>query len=206
VVSTGNPAAILPQTVKDFNVDLIIVGTHGRAGWKKLVLGSVAESVIDQAPCPVLTVGPSTNRTRIQESGPSEILLAGAGSNRSQLASSYALSLARKYRSRLSVVDVLEDRAGRVLAEVSQFEWDQVAEPSDRPRTTALRSPAESGTRSDLILSVANQTTADLIVLAVPANHRFTDRFLSSNSYRIVCGAACPVLTVHAGADRGPGE
>jgi nucleotide-binding universal stress UspA family protein len=206
VAAAGTLTRILPQAVKDLDADLIIVGTHGRTGWRKLALGSVAEAVIDQAPCPVLTVGPSTNRTRIQESGPSNILLASAGSNRSHLAGSYALSLARKYRSLLSVVDVLEDRAGRVLAEVSQFEWHEAAAATDRRRTAALRPPAEIGTRSDLILSVADQSMADLIVLAVPENHKFTGRFVSTNSYRIVCGAACPVLTVHAGADRGPGQ
>ena len=205
-VTRGNLTAILPQTVRDLDVDLIVVGTHGRAGWKKLVLGSMAEAVIDQSPCPVLTVGPSTNRRRIQESGPSQILLAAAGSNRSQLASSYACSLACKYRSRLSVVDVLEDRAGRVLAGVSQFEWHEVAGTSDRPRTVALRLPPQIGTRSDLILRVSDETRADLIVLAVPADHRFTDRFLSTDSYRIVSDAACPVLTFHGGADRGPGQ
>jgi hypothetical protein len=52
--------------------------------------------------------------------------------------------------------------------------------------------------KSDLILQVAHQTAADLTVLAVPATHRFSDRFVSTNSYRVVCGARCPVLTVHA--------
>jgi nucleotide-binding universal stress UspA family protein len=199
----GTLTSILPRAAKDLDVDLIIVGTHGRTGWRKLALGSVAERVIDQAPCPVLTIGPSTNRTRIQESGPHNILLVGAGSSAcSQLARSYALSLARKYRSRLTVVDVLEDRAENVLAEVSRLEWHELDEPSDHPRTQAQRSLAESGTRSDLILSVADQTTADLIVLAVPENHRFIDRLVSTDSYRIVCGANCPVLTVHGGVRR----
>ena len=50
-----------------------------------------------------------------------------------------------------------------------------------------------------LILQVADDAVADLIVLTVPAAHRFTNRFLSTNSYRVVCGAPCPVLTVRAG-------
>ncbi len=97
---------------------------------------------------------------------------------------------------------MLEDHAGRILAEVSRFEWSESAlrdttldiEPAKPPQL-----PTEIGTESDLILQVADDAAADLIVLTVPAAHRFADRFLSTNSYRVVCGAPCPVLTVRAG-------
>jgi nucleotide-binding universal stress UspA family protein len=206
VVEAGNLSAILPQIVKDLDLDLIVVGTHGRTGWRKLVLGSVAEVVVDQVSCPVLCVGPSVNRTRMQEFGPKNILLASEASTRSQLAESYALSLARKYCSRLTVVDVLEDRAGQVLATVSQLEWSEPQrgiEILDRPASGEPQLPTEIGTHSELILRVADQTSADLIVLSVPANHRFADRLVPSHSYRVVCDAPCPVLTVHARPTQG---
>ena len=194
--------AILPEIVRDLDLGLIVVGTHGRTGWRKVVLGSVAEIVVDHASCPVLTVGPSTDRNRLEQFGPESILFASDPSTRSRLAESYAFSLAQKYNSRLTVADVLEDQAGRVLAEVSRFEWPESTlsdatlerEPPKLPQL-----PTEMGTRSDLILRVADIAAADLIVLAVPAAHRFTNRFLSTNSYRVVCGAPCPVLTVRAG-------
>jgi nucleotide-binding universal stress UspA family protein len=201
-VEAADLAAILPEIVSNLDLGLIVVGTHGRTGWKKLVLGSVAEIVVDHAPCPVLTVGPSTDQNRLEQFGPESVLFASDPSARSKLAESYAFSLARKYNSRLTVADVLEDHAGRVLAEVSQFERRESelrdatleTEPPKLPQ-----SPTEIGTESDLILQVADEAAADLIVLTVPAAHRFTNRFLSTNSYRVVCGAPCPVLTVRAG-------
>lgn len=198
VVETGNLALALPHAVNDLDLDLIVVGTHGRTGWMKLVLGSVAEIFVNQASCPVLSVGPSADRTRIQKFGPKNILLASEAAARSQLAESYAFSFARKYGSRLTQVDVLENQSGRVLAKLSQFEWyepemkDAALDPGPLPL------PTEVGTQSDLILQVAHKTTADLIVLAVPPTHGFTDLFISTNSYRVICGARCPVLTVHA--------
>ena len=204
VAEAGDLAVILPRAVKDLDLGLIVVGTHGRTGWRKLVLGSVAEIVVDQVSCPVLSVGPSGNRTRIQEFGPENILLAREASSRSQLAESYASSLARKYGSRLTVVDVLENRSGRVVAQVSQLEWCEAERGNtilDRTLTSPSQLPTEIGTQSDLILQIADQTAADLMVLAVPA-HRFADRFLSTNLYRVVCGAPCPVLTVHARPER----
>ena len=200
-VEAGELVNILPGIVKDLDLGLIVVGTHGRTGWKKLVLGSVAEIVVDYASCPVLTVGPSTDRNRLEQFGPENILLASNPSARSQLARSYAFSLANKYNSRLTVDDVLEDHAGRVLAKVSEFEWresESRSAPLGGNLTGVPQLPSEIGTQSDLILQLAERTAADLIVLSVPAVHRFTNRFIPTTSYRVVCDAACPVLTVRA--------
>ena len=201
-VEAAGVSAILPEIVRDLDLGLIVVGTHGRTGWRKMVLGSVAEIVVDHAPCPVLAVGPSTDRHRLEQFGPESILFASDPSARSRLAESYAFSLAQKYNSRLTVADVLEKHAGQVLARVSQFEWAESAlretilegEPAELPHLST-----EIGTESDLILRVADDAAADLIVLTVPPAHKFTNRFLSTDSYQVVCGAPCPVLTVRAG-------
>jgi len=200
-VEAGDLAEIIPQIVSELDLGLIVAGTHGRTGWRKMVLGSVTEVIVDQASCPALIVGPSTDRTRLQQFGPENILLASGLSARSKLAEAYAFSLARKYDSRLTVVDVLEDRRGRVVAQASQLEWcvpEQTSPVVEKQAARLLQLPSEVGECSDLILRVADKTGADLIVLAVPAGHRFTDRFLSTNSYRVVCGAPSPVLTVRA--------
>jgi hypothetical protein len=51
----------LLNMIHENRIDLVIVGTHGRRGLQKLLLGSVAEEVFPMAPCPVLTVGPRTS-------------------------------------------------------------------------------------------------------------------------------------------------
>ena len=55
-VRPGVPAAEIVQYAEDQNVDLIVMGTHGRGGMAHLVLGSVAERIVRGAPCAVLTV------------------------------------------------------------------------------------------------------------------------------------------------------
>jgi len=52
----GNPAAEIARQARIGSNDLIVIGTHGRTGFKRLVLGSVAERVLHKAPCPVLAV------------------------------------------------------------------------------------------------------------------------------------------------------
>ena len=54
----GNVWAVLQRLVSEHDIDLIVVGSHGRTGARKLLMGSVAEKIFRQAPCPVLTVGP----------------------------------------------------------------------------------------------------------------------------------------------------
>ena len=53
---TGDPAQQIVRMARSKRADLIVVGTHGRRGFSKFFLGSVAERVIATAPCPVMTV------------------------------------------------------------------------------------------------------------------------------------------------------
>lgn len=59
-VRTGNPDVEILQVAKQIGADLIVMATHGRRGIRHLILGSVAEAVVREAPCPVLTVRPGT--------------------------------------------------------------------------------------------------------------------------------------------------
>ncbi|MBM4001388.1 MAG: universal stress protein [Planctomycetes bacterium] len=52
---TGDPAGAIVRLAQDEHVDLIVLGTHGRTGLSRLLMGSVAESIVRRAPCPVLT-------------------------------------------------------------------------------------------------------------------------------------------------------
>jgi nucleotide-binding universal stress UspA family protein len=52
---TGDPAGALVDFAKEEQIDLIVLGTHGRSGLSRLLMGSVAEAVVRRAECPVLT-------------------------------------------------------------------------------------------------------------------------------------------------------
>lgn len=59
LITSGNYAAEIIRVAREEMSDLIVIGTRGRTGLSHLVLGSVAERVVQLAPCPVLTVGPT---------------------------------------------------------------------------------------------------------------------------------------------------
>jgi len=56
VVRVGSPTGVIIETAKSLPADLIVIATHGRTGLKHVLLGSVAEHVVQRAPCPVLVV------------------------------------------------------------------------------------------------------------------------------------------------------
>ena len=63
-VETGDPSVRVLNAAKRMAADLIVMATHGRKGFRHLILGSVAERIVREAPCPVLTVRPGTRRVQ----------------------------------------------------------------------------------------------------------------------------------------------
>ncbi len=57
-LEVGTPAKEILRYLRDGRFDLVVMGTHGRTGFRHVVFGSVAEKVVRQAPCPVLTIRP----------------------------------------------------------------------------------------------------------------------------------------------------
>jgi len=62
LLRTGDARDVIEQTAQELGIDLIVMGTHGRRGLKRALLGSVAETIVRSAPCPVLTIR-ATNKT-----------------------------------------------------------------------------------------------------------------------------------------------
>lgn len=64
---TGTPAGAIVKLAEDENVDMIIMGTHGRTGLARMLMGSVAEAIVRKAKCPVLTYKPSAKEIDLVE-------------------------------------------------------------------------------------------------------------------------------------------
>ena len=65
LLEEGEPAQVILGVASEQSCDLIVLGTHGRTGLRRALMGSVAEQVVRQAPCPVLTVSVPIERTAI---------------------------------------------------------------------------------------------------------------------------------------------
>ncbi len=197
----------LEQAIRKHKIDVIVLGTHGRTGAQKLLLGSVAEEIFRHSPVPVLTIGPNLRGGIPNDALFRRVLFATDFTPDSIAAAPYAVSLAQEKYARLILFHVMPKIEQRNDASEKLFETS-VAETIHQlyqtvPKDTELYCPPEValeyGEPADGILAAAKQRAADVIVLGV----RRTDSHLGAathlgraTAHQVVAHAPCPVLTV----------
>jgi nucleotide-binding universal stress UspA family protein len=186
-------------------VDLIVMGTHGRHGFDRLLLGSVTEKILRKAHCPVLAVRkPSHNFVAPANGGDpvhlAKILFATDFSEHAERALDYAVSLAQEYEAELTLLHVLEDippswDLSTVSADVVQrLEKPLPAEAKDWCK---IKSRLRVGKPYQEIVRYALETEADLTILGVRGRNAIDVALFGSTTHRVIQQAPCPVLAVH---------
>jgi nucleotide-binding universal stress UspA family protein len=202
--AAGDPADAIVRRAAALSASAIVMGTHGGRGLERLMLGSVAESVLHRAGRPVATLrGPG------HADGPIRRIVCGADLEDSAPLL-YAAGLARQTGAELVVVHAVQDlpeKGGRglvpssygpaLLDEASTRLHEAVA-VLDRPPASSpdsVRMLVVSGPASHALLKTAEETSADLLVVGIRPH------ILGSTTHPVVRGATCPVLTVSGGVE-----
>jgi nucleotide-binding universal stress UspA family protein len=194
----------ITDTVREKNIDLIVIGTRGRTGVGRALLGSVAEEIFRRAPCPVLTVGPHISKDTERRLEMKEILYATDFSPASLTALPYAVSLAQEHQARLTVLHVTgEQEVGELVHAENYVESTRrrlrELVPSEAKSWCEPNFRVEQGPVAKKILEVATALDADLIVLGLDGapGHRSTAMHLfRPMAHYVVTQAECAVLTV----------
>lgn len=201
VIGEGNLLEVLSNVIQQKEIDLVVVGTRGRTGFGKTLLGSVAEQILRQSPCPVLTIGPHVNPWSDEYVKMHEILYATDLATDTPVAAPYAISLAQENQAHLVLLHVIEDpKAGDLVdspevvdlkeRKLKQFVTEQVGlwcEP------TYI---VEQGPAAEKILDVAKRRHTDLIVLGARPAKGLATHLNMGTVHKVVSQAKCPVLTV----------
>lgn len=204
LISEGDLWLNVADTIKQHNVDLVVVGTRGRSGLSKLLLGSGAEEIFRQAGCPVLTVGPHSLGKLNRGGEFTHILFATDLSPASDAAGAYAISLAQEYQAHLTLVHVLGASKADDLVQPSSFTASKLLHdlvPAEAKSWCDYECIVEQGEAAENILKVASRQKANLIVLAVrqPAGFPIVATHLPmATAHKVVSRANCPVLTIRA--------
>lgn len=198
---------VLSNVLKEHEVDLIVLGTHGRTGAQKLLLGSSAEEVFRRARVPVLTIGPAV-KSGAHSGGKFRCVLFATDFNAvSSVAAPYAISLAQENQARLILLHVLptpkpgKAAKPRELSVAETLHRLEKLVPSDAELWCRLEPTVEHGEPGREILATANRCGADLIVLGVRGMDTLTGvatRMERAIAYDVVAHAHCPVLTIRA--------
>jgi nucleotide-binding universal stress UspA family protein len=205
IVGLGKTSRVLANMAEDFDVDLLVLGTHGRKGLVGKVLGSVAEETIHISPCPVLTVGVPASRTGLNKVDLKHILCATDFSLESVSAVRLALQWARSFSASLTLLHVVEgsvagapDERGR-LATFFEERLQRLM-PRDARELPGLELRIEFGSAPESILEVAHQTGTGLLVLGTRRVEVLARRPTRRATAQILSNALCPVLTVNHAA------
>ncbi len=189
--------------------DLIVVGTRGITGAKRIFLGSTAAKVVRRAPCPVLTVHPD----QVSGHRPVRTILVPTDySDHADLAvretirllgpvcASARVKLLHVYRLQPEVVypwtpPHIASRAAEIVAEATE-RLEEVAQPLRR-QGFDVELLVYEGYPPDVIDDTAAKTGADLIAMGTHGRSLLPRLVLGSVAERVLPGAPCPVLTVH---------
>jgi nucleotide-binding universal stress UspA family protein len=202
LLEQGELWPVLESVIKDNSVDVVVIGTQGREGLTKLILGSVAEEVFRRSPCPVITVGPHVTPGCLHEGRLRRVMFATDLSPGSLHALPWVLKLAEQHRAELTLVHALTSAIPDAEYGAATFLQQEVDEAQAQlqklvPPETKADIVVDVGIPAAIIVRVAETHNASLIVMGLHQQSVFAaTHFPWSTAHRVVCDAHCPVLTV----------
>lgn len=218
----GNVVDAIEQYVLDSAIDLVVMGTHGRQGLGRFVLGSVANRLVRRGVAPVLTVRRGEEEVPAAPVAYDNILAPIDFSDHSKAALRLSKEVASQHGATQHLLFVAEKRVLPTFSDtgipgvgVVEMDPEIVANAGEAldelsasvggPEVTTAHH-VEEGDVAQAIIDFADAHEADLIVMATRGLTGI-DRFvLGSNTERVVRTAPCPVLTVPPSPDAPPDD
>ena len=196
-----------PDSILSFaqaqKTDVIVMGTHGRRGYDRLMLGSVTDRVMRRALCPVLAAckPPHDSTAAGEERGHahhlSRILFCADFSENSARALNYAISATAEYAAELTLLHVLEElpspanREGAIAAATDQL--DKLIPPEAR-KTLKIKTAVRIGKPYQQIIQLALAEQIDMATMGVRGRGALDVAVFGSTTYRVIQLGPCPVL------------
>jgi len=189
----------LLSAVKQYKVDLIVMGTHGKKGLERLLSGSDAEAMLRQARCPVLSVGPAAPALQDKMWRIREVICATTLQPHSAEVAAFAHKVAAQHGAELVLFHVKNPDSEEDADWVSFEEAFRQYVPEDLRKCAWLRTLLASAAPGIDIVDFARQRGSDLIVMgARPASSMATHLPLGTAA-KVLVEAPCPVMTLLQG-------
>lgn len=195
IVKVGPVWITIAETIEEKHSALLVLGTHGRSGVRKLLLGSVAENSFREARCPVLTVGPKVLQSKSCGAEAKHFLVPTDLSSESMNALPYGISLARATGGDLTLLHVLNARADSnhdvEQVKIRLREFLQLHPDTEK----TARFLVETGPPAEVIVRFAEHQRMDIIVMGLRA-WAVSGPPMWRTAYEVVTQAPCPVLSM----------
>lgn len=207
VVDQGNASDLILSFAQAQNIELIVMGTHGRRGFDRLVLGSTTDRVMRSTNCPVLAIAkPPHNSEADGEEGHhahclNRILYCTDFSEHSERALNYAISATAEYNAELTLLHVIEHvpksaKAEDLIATCTE-RLDKLVTSEER-KTLKVKTAVRIGKPYEEIVQHAQESQTDVITMGVRGAGALDRAVFGSTTYRVIQLGPCPVLVVHS--------
>jgi nucleotide-binding universal stress UspA family protein len=201
IVVNGVASLSILETIVENQIDLVILGTNAPHGFERLIFGSTAESVLREAPCPVLTVGPRISDPGKASTLDGPVVFATDFHRTTTDAIRYAASICKVTQSSLHCLHVLPRSVeggpqSQVATEIMTEALYHVATESGTPIDSPVCAITYGSEISNAVVEYAKQHKARLIVLGVRQASIAAPHLAAHIAFRIITESPCPVLTV----------
>jgi len=203
IVCEGDPEKVLVDVANGVNADVIALGTHGRKGISRLLLGSVTASVIEKSPCDVLVVNSNCKDCK---GAYRNILVAYDGSEHSQKALMKAAALAGSEDREITVLYVIpsyQEMVGFFKTEsIKNAMYEEAEKILDGAKKVAngkgniFGTVIQEGHAADMISQMAAKLGSELVVMGSHGWTGVEKAVMGSTTERVIVNASCPVLVV----------
>ncbi len=204
MVREGRPSDAILAEAERHAADLIVMGTHGRRGMDRWLLGSVTEKVLRKARCPVLVVRkpahpfisaqPAEDPVRLER-----LLVCSDFSEPSLRALEHAISLAMEFDAELRILHVVEEIPGsKEVQEFTEEIQNKLTEPipAETREWLRLKAIVRIGRPYQEIIQLALESETDLIIMGVQGRNALDLAVFGSTTHRVIQLGPCPVLAV----------
>jgi nucleotide-binding universal stress UspA family protein len=198
----GSPAEVIEACARSEGADLVVLGTHGRSGLSRLVMGSVAERTLHLARHPTLIVHPPSGPAQPETPSVRHILCPINTSDVARFAFEHASAVAQQFGARLTALFVVEEQQADAESLRSAEERLRAWLCADAGADCDFQPVVRIGDAAAEVILLARQTAADLIVIGAQHRPLADTTVLGVTTERVTRHARCPVLVVplpHAG-------
>lgn len=211
VVAVGRPHEEIARTAERLKCDVIVMGSQGRTGANKLMLGSTTHRLLRHSHLPVLATPPVAGRARrVSKDWPGTIVIAPVDiGTRDRADSLAAAAVARELGTQLELLHVVEPIANHPWLEVDAERRNLQRQRRATARLTQLQDAlkgvatavrVESGNPADKIAAVASSKQVGLVVMTRRRGQGLWGPRQGSISYEVLCKAGTPVLALPSDA------
>jgi nucleotide-binding universal stress UspA family protein len=193
LVVPGHPIATIARMSKEEHIDLIVMGTYGRRGWRRALVGSVADGVAREAEAPVLVVPKHHERPYVQAF--TRIVCPVNFSDAARDAVQYAAAVAKAFSAELILVHVVENLpagAGSTMDDELFHSWL----PPDLASNASVRHLVLRGGPAERVLDCVEDLNADLLVVGAQLRWLRSESVIGTTSERLLRFSTIPILTV----------